>query len=138
MSFDQEMAALQAKYGVAPVAPVTVKTAPVKTAPVKGVASFTSPDGFVVETEKIDEVLFKALALRATTNDWYPVLEWLDTQPSCMLRIRRSENSAAKSPTTKIWAAITRSLKLRLASAGKFDCRAHATEKGVWFLIKRV
>lgn len=97
-----------------------------------------SVDGFELSFSKgtLDDKLVKAATGRATTNVWYPIVEWIAGQPTGFLTIRKLDGVKATSPVSKLDSAITRFRKLGGVNAGKLDTRS-GTEKGTWFLIKR-
>lgn len=126
----------------APVKTEPVKTAPVKTAPVKTPPATSAPtvltvDGFTISlmAGAFSETV-KTATTRATTNVWYPIVAWLDTQPMGYLTITRSADSKAKSPVAAIKSARNRGLDHGLKTVHKMSVLSSAT-KGTWYLVKR-
>lgn len=81
----------------------------------------------------------RAAIARETKNPWYPVAEWLAAQNAGFLKIERAASAdpkVAKSPMSKIDAAIARARKMGIANYGKLDAKSGA-EKGLWYFIRR-
>lgn len=61
---------------------------------------------------------------------------WVAMQPVGFLTVRKSEGSTAKSPMSRIDAAIARARKQEVKNYGKLTVK-RGKEKGVWYLIRR-
>lgn len=134
---DPIIAEMAAEHGVTvpPVKKNAVKTAPVAPVP-------TAPAVLTVPSFKLTFIAgaltatVKTPTSRATTNPWYPVIEWIDGQAPGFLKIERTADGV-KSPVAQIKSARNRALDLGVKSAGKLTVASSATEKGVWYLVKR-
>jgi hypothetical protein len=121
------------------MAPVTVKIPPAAPPIDLGTTPhvLTTADGFMVtfKSGKLDAAT-KAAILRSTKNPWYPILEWLVTQPVGYLTITKSADSKEKSPVSHIKSAIMRAIFADVKNARKLDVKS-GTEKSVWYFVRR-
>jgi hypothetical protein len=141
MSAKSTLDALIAANAPAPVAPAVIAPVDRRTTVKKGVVSTTTItlaiDGYALNMlSGLPESVKDAIA-RNTANPWYPIVEYvaIQTKP-CYIEITRPDGSKAKSPISKLDAAIQRARKLGVVNHGKLDAKS-GTVKGVWYLLRR-
>jgi hypothetical protein len=150
--------ALIASEAVTPVKTVAPTTAPVKTvAPVKATRGIESiaVDGFEMTFAtgaSIDVATLRAMILRETENPWFPVITVMASpkiSAGVLTITRTGDAKTIKAPLARIKSAITRAENIRrdamlrgaavpenVKNISKVAATGHATEKGVWRIVR--